>query len=166
MLHGLLDLLHQTIKSLYSSQNQNMLNSIIKFFLENKLVTVLVLLLIVAWGIVTAPFNWEASFLPRDPVPVDAIPDIGENQQIVFTEWMGRSPQDVEDQITYPLTTSLLGLPGVKSVRSSSAFGFSSIYIIFNEDIEFYWSRSRVLEKLNSFTGRFASTGCAAKTWP
>ena len=123
-----------------------MLNSIIKFFLENKLVTVLVLLLIVAWGIVTAPFNWETSFLPRDPVPVDAIPDISENQQIVFTEWMGRSPQDVEDQITYPLTTALLGLPGVKSVRSSSAFGFSSIYIIFNEDIEFYWSRSRVLE--------------------
>jgi len=127
-----------------------MLNSIIKFFLENKLVTVLVLLLIVAWGIVTAPFNWNVGFLPRDPVPVDAIPDIGENQQIVFTEWMGRSPQDVEDQITYPLTTALLGLPGVESVRSSSAFGFSSIYIIFNEDIEFYWSRSRVLEKLNS----------------
>lgn len=127
-----------------------MLNKIIKFFLENKLVTVLFLLLIIGWGIVTAPFNWNIGFLPRDPVPVDAIPDIGENQQIVFTEWMGRSPQDVEDQITYPLTTSLLGLPGVKSVRSSSAFGFSSIYIIFDEDTEFYWSRSRVLEKLNS----------------
>ena len=127
-----------------------MLNKIIKFFLENKLVTVLLLLLIIGWGIVTAPFNWNIGFLPRDPVPVDAIPDIGENQQIVFTEWMGRSPQDVEDQITYPLTTSLLGLPGVKSVRSSSAFGFSSIYIIFDEDTEFYWSRSRVLEKLNS----------------
>jgi Cu(I)/Ag(I) efflux system membrane protein CusA/SilA len=127
-----------------------MLNSIIKFFLENKLVTILVLLLIVAWGIVTAPFHWSLDFLPRDPVSVDAIPDIGENQQIVFTEWMGRSPQDVEDQITYPLTTALLGLPGVKSVRSSSAFGFSSIYIIFNEDVDFYWSRSRVLEKLNS----------------
>ncbi|WP_423127561.1 efflux RND transporter permease subunit [Gaoshiqia sp. Z1-71] len=127
-----------------------MLNKIIKFFLENKLVTVLVLLLIVGWGIITAPFNWNVGFLPRDPVPVDAIPDIGENQQIVFTEWMGRSPQDVENQITYPLTTALLGLPGVTSVRSSSAFGFSSIYIIFDEDIEFYWSRSRVLEKLNS----------------
>ncbi|MFC3881302.1 efflux RND transporter permease subunit [Algoriphagus namhaensis] len=127
-----------------------MLNRLIKYFLENKLVTVLFLLLIIGWGIVTAPFNWQIDFLPRDPVPVDAIPDIGENQQIVFTEWMGRSPQDVEDQITYPLTTSLLGLPGVKSVRSSSAFGFSSIYIIFEEDIEFYWSRSRVLEKLNS----------------
>lgn len=127
-----------------------MINRILKYFLENKLVTVLFLLLIIGWGIVTAPFNWNVGFLPRDPVPVDAIPDIGENQQIVFTEWMGRSPQDVEDQITYPLTTSLLGLPGVKSVRSSSAFGFSSIYIIFDEDIEFYWSRSRVLEKLNS----------------
>lgn len=101
-----------------------MLNAIIKFFLENKLVTVLVLVLIVGWGIVTAPFNWEVDFLPRDPVPVDAIPDIGENQQIVFTEWMGRSPQDVEDQITYPLTTALLGLPGVTSVRSSSALVF------------------------------------------
>lgn len=143
-----------------------MLNSIIRFFLENKLVTVLLLLLIVAWGIVTAPFNWEVGFLPRDPVPVDAIPDIGENQQIVFTEWMGRSPQDVEDQITYPLTTSLLGLPGVTSVRSSSAFGFSSIYIIFNEDIEFYWSRSRVLEKLNSLPAGLLPEGVQPKLGP
>jgi copper/silver efflux system protein len=127
-----------------------MLNQIIKFFLEQKLVTVLLLALIIVWGIATAPFNWDIGFIPRDPVPVDAIPDIGENQQIVFTEWMGRSPQDVEDQITYPLTTSLLGMPGVTSIRSTSMFGFSSIYIIFDEDIEFYWSRSRVLEKLNS----------------
>ncbi|MFO8022240.1 MAG: efflux RND transporter permease subunit [Perlabentimonas sp.] len=127
-----------------------MLNNIIKFFLKNRLVTMLLLITFVGWGIVTAPFNWDIDFLPRDPVPVDAIPDIGENQQIVFTEWMGRSPQDVEDQITYPLTTSLLGLPGVKSIRSTSMFGFSSIYIIFEEDIEFYWSRSRILEKLNS----------------
>jgi copper/silver efflux system protein len=87
---------------------------------------------------------------PRDPVPVDAIPDIGENQQIVFTQWMGRSPQDIEDQITYPLTTALLGLPQVKTIRSYSMFGFSSIYIIFKEDAEFYWTRSRILEKLNS----------------
>ncbi|MGF1585185.1 MAG: efflux RND transporter permease subunit [Bacteroidales bacterium] len=127
-----------------------MLNQIIKFFLEQKLVTVLLLALIIVWGIATAPFNWDIGFIPRDPVPVDAIPDIGENQQIVFTEWMGRSPLDVEDQITYPLTTSLLGMPGVTSIRSTSMFGFSSIYIIFDEDIEFYWSRSRVLEKLNS----------------
>ncbi|MCS5489206.1 efflux RND transporter permease subunit [Algoriphagus limi] len=143
-----------------------MLNSIIKYFLENKLVTVLLLLLIVGWGISTAPFNWETGIIPRDPIPVDAIPDIGENQQIVFTEWMGRSPQDVEDQITYPLTTSLLGLPGVKSVRSSSAFGFSSIYIIFEEDIEFYWSRSRVLEKLNSLPAGLLPEGVQPKLGP
>ena len=127
-----------------------MLNRIIKYFLENKLVTILVIVLFVGWGLVTAPFGWKIGSLPSDPVPVDAIPDIGENQQIVFTQWMGRSPQDIEDQITYPLTTSLLGIPGVKSVRSSSIFGFSSFYIIFNEDIDFYWSRSRILEKLNS----------------
>lgn len=143
-----------------------MINRILKYFLENKLVTVLFLLLIIGWGIVTAPFNWNVGFLPRDPVPVDAIPDIGENQQIVFTEWMGRSPQDVEDQITYPLTTSLLGLPGVKSVRSSSAFGFSSIYIIFEEDIEFYWSRSRVLEKLNSLPAGLLPEGVQPKLGP
>lgn len=127
-----------------------MLNKLIRFFLENKLVTTLLIVLFAGWGLVTAPFDWDIDFLPRDPVPVDAIPDLGENQQIVFTEWPGRSPQDIEDQITYPLTTSLLGIPGVKSIRSSSMFGFSSIYIIFNEDTEFYWSRSRVLEKLNS----------------
>lgn len=127
-----------------------MLNRIIKFFLENKLVTVLLSLLIVGWGLMTAPFDWNLGDLPRDPVPVDAIPDLGENQQIIFTNWPGRSPQDIEDQITYPLTTSLLGIPGVKSIRSSSMFGFSSIYIIFDEGIEFYWSRSRILEKLNS----------------
>jgi len=127
-----------------------MINKIVRFFLENKLVTVLFLVLMVGWGIVTAPFNINKGFLPDDPVPVDAIPDIGENQQIVFTRWEGRSPQDIEDQVTYPLTTALLGIPGVKSIRSNSMFGFSSIYIIFSEDIEFYWSRSRILEKLNS----------------
>ncbi len=127
-----------------------MLSNLIRFFLENKLVAWLLLCLFVGWGLVTAPFDFGINNLPRDPVSVDAIPDIGENQQIVFTKWMGRSPQDVEDQITYPLTTSLLGIPGVKSVRSNSMFGFSSIYVIFNEDIEFYWSRSRILEKLNS----------------
>jgi Cu(I)/Ag(I) efflux system membrane protein CusA/SilA len=127
-----------------------MLNKIIRFFLENKLVTILLLTGFVAWGIVTSPFGWQIGALPSDPVPVDAIPDIGENQQIVFTEWPGRSPQDIEDQISYPLTTYLLGIPGVKSIRSSSIFGFSSIFIIFEEDIEFYWSRSRILEKLAS----------------
>ncbi len=143
-----------------------MLNSIIKYFLENKLVTVLLLLLFVGWGIATAPFNWKLDFIPRDPVPVDAIPDIGENQQIVFTEWMGRSPQDVEDQITYPLTTSLLGLPGVKSIRSTSMFGFSSIYIIFDEKVEYYWSRTRVLEKLNSLSPDLLPEGVSPTLGP
>ena len=122
---------------------KDMLNKIIRFFLENKLVTVLLLVILVGWGYSVAPFNWESNLIPRDPVPVDAIPDIGENQQIVFSEWMGRSPQDVEDQVTYPLTTALLGMPGVKTIRSTSMFGFSSIYIIFDDDVEYYWSRSR-----------------------
>lgn len=127
-----------------------MLNRLIRYFLYNPLIAILFLILMLAWGLVTAPFGWNITVLPSDPVPVDAIPDIGENQQIVFTEWKGQSPQDIEDQITYPLTTYLLGIPGVKSIRSSSIFGFSSIYIIFSDDIEFYWSRSRILEKLNS----------------
>ena len=136
-----------------------MLNKGIKFLIENKLVAVLLLVLFVGWGIVNAPFNWNTGFLPTDPVAVDAIPDIGENQQIVFTKWPGRSPQDIEDQITYPLTTSLLGIPGVKTIRSSSMFGFSSIYIIFEEDVEFYWSRSRILEKLNSLPSNLLPDG-------
>lgn len=127
-----------------------MINRVIRFCLENKLVVALVVVAVTAWGVMVAPFDWDLGGLPRSPVPTDAIPDIGENQQIVFTEWMGRSPQDVEDQISYPLTVSLLGVPGVKTIRSYSFFGFSSIYVIFNEDIEFYWSRTRVLEKLNS----------------
>jgi len=129
---------------------QKMLNKIIRFFIENKLVTFLLLIVFIALGIINAPFNWDLGFFPRDPVPIDAIPDIGENQQIVYTEWPGRSPQDIEDQISFPLTTSLLGIPGVKTIRSNSIFGLSSIYIIFEEDIEFYWSRTRILEKLNS----------------
>ncbi|MDM1405846.1 efflux RND transporter permease subunit [Myroides marinus] len=127
-----------------------MLNKIIKYFLHNRVITLLLLGVVIIWGLVTAPFNWHQNILPSDPVPVDAIPDIGENQQIVATEWMGRSPKDIQEQITYPLTTSLLGIPGVKTVRSSSMFGMSFIYIIFEENVEFYWSRSRILEKLNS----------------
>jgi copper/silver efflux system protein len=126
------------------------MNRIIRFCLEQKLIVSLVTLCVIAWGVMVAPFDWEFKRFLRDPVPVDAIPDIGENQQIVFTEWMGRSPQDVQDQITYPLTVSLLGIPGVKTVRSFSMFGFSTIYVIFDEKVEFYWSRSRLLEKLSS----------------
>ncbi len=133
-----------------SPQPKSILDRVILFCLKNKLVITLMVLVILFWGIMVAPFDWNLGGIPRDPVPVDAIPDIGENQQIVFTKWMGRSPQDVEDQISYPLTVSLLGVPGVKTVRSYSMFGFSSIYVIFKEEIDFYWSRSRILEKLNS----------------
>ncbi|MHC4424088.1 MAG: efflux RND transporter permease subunit, partial [Planctomycetota bacterium] len=126
------------------------LNKLIRFCLENKLVVGLFVLLVIGWGLMVAPFDWDLWGLPRAAVPVDAIPDIGENQQIVFTEWPGRSPQDVDDQITYPMTVSLLGIPGVKTIRSQSMFGFSSIYIIFKDNVDFYWSRSRILEKLNS----------------
>jgi Cu(I)/Ag(I) efflux system membrane protein CusA/SilA len=132
------------------SEAYSSLDRFLRFCLERKLIVGLLLVGIIGWGVAVAPFSWDTGNLPRNPVPVDAIPDIGENQQIVFTEWMGRSPQDVEDQITYPLTVALLGVPGVKTVRSYSFFGFSTIYIIFKEDVEFYWSRSRVLEKLNS----------------
>ncbi|MCB0667051.1 MAG: efflux RND transporter permease subunit [Saprospiraceae bacterium] len=143
-----------------------MLKSIIRFFLENKLVAWLLLIFFAGWGLASAPFDFNLSWLPRNPVAVDAIPDIGENQQIVFTRWMGRSPQDVEDQISYPLTSALLGIPGVKTIRSNSMFGFSTIYIIFNDDIEFYWSRSRVLEKLNSLPANLLPEGVQPSLGP
>jgi Cu(I)/Ag(I) efflux system membrane protein CusA/SilA len=127
-----------------------MFNRLVKYFLENRLITFIFLITFVVLGMVFMPFNWKSDFFPRDPIAVDAIPDIGENQQIIATEWMGRSPKDMQDQITYPLTTALMGIPGVQTVRSTSMFGMSFIYIIFKDNIEFYWSRSRILEKLNS----------------
>ena len=131
-------------------ESESLLGRISRFCLEQKLVVVLLVMLLVGWGMTVAPFDWDFDWLPRDPVPVDAIPNLGENQQIVFTEWPGRSPQDVEDQVTYPLTVALMGVPGVREVRSNSMFGFSSIFVIFEEDIEFYWSRGRIIEKLDS----------------
>jgi len=133
-----------------TTSDRNILNRLIRFCIEQKLIVLVVTVLVIGWGIAVAPFNWDIDWLPSEPVPVDAIPNYGENQQIVFTEWRGRSPQDIDDQVSYPLTVSLLGIPGVKSIRSYSIFGFSSIYVIFEDDIEFYWSRSRILEKLNS----------------
>ncbi len=129
---------------------KSLLDKVILFCLEQKLIVAMLLLMVIGGGIFVAPFDWKIEGVDRSPVPVDAIPDIGENQQIIFSKWIGRSPQDVEDQISYPLTVALLGIPGVKTVRSYSMFGFSTIYVIFNEDIDFYWSRSRLLEKLNS----------------
>lgn len=116
-----------------------MLSKIIAFFLENRILTVLAALILIVWGIISSPFNWDTP-LPTNPVSVDAIPNIGENQQIVFAEWAGISPKDIEDQITYPLTTYLLGVPEVKTIRSTSVFGMSLIYIIFNESADFYWT--------------------------
>ncbi len=133
-----------------TKRETNFLDRVIHLPLENRLITLILFISILVWGILSAPFDWEIPGIDRAPVPVDAIPDIGENQQIVFTEWAGRSPQDIEDQITYPLTVALLGTPEVKTVRSFSMFGFSTVYVIFNEGVDFYWSRSRILEKLNA----------------
>ena len=146
--------------------DRSLLDGMIRFFLEQKLVVALVVLSIIGAGVAVAPFDWDTDWVPRDPVPVDAIPNLGENQQIVFTEWAGRSPQDVEDQVTYPLTVALLGVPGVQDVRSSSAFGFSMIFLIFDADTEFYWSRSRILEKLNSLPAGLLPDGVTPALGP
>jgi len=127
-----------------------MFNRLVRYFLENRLVTFIFLISFVVLGLVYMPFHWPSKYFPRDPIAVDAIPDIGENQQIVATEWMGRSPKDIQDQISYPLTTALLGIPGVQTIRSTSMFGMSFIYLIFKDNVDFYWSRSRIIEKLNS----------------
>src|SRR5689334_25407843 len=115
-----------------------MINRLIEWSLRNRFIVAMATLFLVGWGI-RAVFS----------TPVDAIPDLSENQVIVFTDWPGRSPQEVEDQITYPLTVNLQGLPSVKTVRSSSAFGFSMINIIFEDDVDVYFARTRVLERLN-----------------
>jgi copper/silver efflux system protein len=115
-----------------------MIEKIIEFSARNRFLILIVYLLIAGFGI------WSVY-----NTPVDAIPDLSENQVIVFTEWMGRSPQIIEDQITYPLTQSLQGIPKVRAVRSQSMFGMSFIYVIFEDNAEVYWARSRVLEKLN-----------------
>jgi Cu(I)/Ag(I) efflux system membrane protein CusA/SilA len=149
-------------------EQKSWIGRLLGFCIYNKLVVGLVTLFVIGWGIYVAPFDWHLGGWQRNQVAVDAIPDIGENQQIVFTEWPGRSPQDVENQVTYPLTTALLGIPDIKVIRSSSMFGFSSIYIIF-EDFsayeklvngkDFYWTRSRVLEKLSSLPAGTLPTG-------
>lgn len=139
---------------------------LIRFCLENKLIVFLFALAGILGGIIVAPFDWELKWLPRFPISVDAIPDIGENQQIVFTQWEGRSPKDVDDQVTYPLTTLLLGIQHVKAVRSYSMFGFSSIYIIFEDKVDFYQARTRVLEKLNSLPHGILPSGIQPRLGP
>jgi CzcA family heavy metal efflux pump len=118
-----------------------MIESLISFSLRNRFLVLLIAAGLFAWGIYSVKEN-----------KIDAIPDLSENQVIVFTEWMGRSPQIIEDQVTYPLVTNLQGLPEVKYVRGSSMFGMSFVYVIFNDDTEVYWARERVLERLNYAT--------------
>ncbi len=142
-----------------------MLDKLIKLCLQNKLVVFSIFLILIFAGIYVAPFDWKLG-IERAPVPVDAIPDIGENEQIVFTNWPGQSPRDIEDQITYPLVTNLMGLPGVKSVRGSSMFGFSIIYVIFKDNIDFYWGRTRILEKLNSLPANTLPAGVQPQLGP
>jgi Cu(I)/Ag(I) efflux system membrane protein CusA/SilA len=119
-----------------------MIQRMIEFSLKNRGLVLLGYLVLAGWG------YWA---LLR--TPIDAIPDLSENQVIVFTDWEGRSPQEVEDQITYPLTVNLQGLAGIKTVRSSSAFGFSMINLIFEDNVDLYFARTRVLEKLNLSSG-------------
>ena len=119
-----------------------MIQRMIEFSLKNRGLVLLAYLVLAAWG------YWA---LLR--TPIDAIQDLSENQVIVFTDWSGRSPQEVEDQITYPLTVNLQGLAGIKTVRSSSAFGFSMINLIFEDNVDLYFARARVLEKLNLSSG-------------
>lgn len=131
------------------AENQQGFGRFMALLLQQKLLVCLASVILLLVGIGVAPFGWQHQ-LPLKPVAVDAIPNLGENQQIVFADWPGRSPQDVEDQLTYPLSSALMGVPGVKDVRSLSMFGFSSIALIFEDNIEFYWARSRILEKLAS----------------
>ena len=116
----------------------SLISWLIDWSLRNRFLVACGTLLIIAWGI------WAVRH-----TPVDAIPDLSENQVIVFADWAGRSPQEVEDQVTYPLSTNLQGLAGVKEVRATSMFGFSLLTVIFDDKIDNYFARTRVLERLN-----------------
>lgn len=115
-----------------------MAQKIIEISLKNRYIVLLLAIGLFVWGISAIKKN-----------PIDAIPDLSENQVIVFTEWMGRSPQVMEDQVTYPLVSNLQGVPKVKNIRAVSMFGMSFVYVIFEDDVDVYWARTRVLERLN-----------------
>lgn len=115
-----------------------MVEKLISFSLRNRIVVLLIAICLLGWGIYEVQHN-----------PVDAIPDLSENQVIVFTEWMGRSPQVIEDQITYPLVANLQGIPKLKNIRGASMFGMSFVYLVFEEKVDIYWARTRVAERLN-----------------
>src|ERR671938_1836812 len=120
-----------------------MISRLIEIAMRNRALVLALYVGVAAWG------YWA---LLR--TPVDAIPDLSDNQVIVFTDWAGRAPQEVEDQVTYPLVTNLQGLPGVRTVRASSAFSFSMINVIFEDNVDLYWARTRVLERLNLVTAQ------------
>lgn len=132
----------------------SMVHRIIEWSLRNRYIVLLLAAILFIWG-----------FFAMKKNPVDAIPDLSENQVIVFTEWMGRGPQLIEDQITYPLVTNLQGLPKIKYVRGSSMFGMSFIYVIFQDDVDVYWARERVLERLSTIT-RSLPTGVTPQLGP
>lgn len=115
-----------------------MVERLISIALKNRAIVLMLAACLFAWGIYSIQNN-----------PIDAIPDLSENQVIVFTEWMGRSPQVIEDQITYPLVSNLQGIPKIKNIRASSMFGMSFVYVIFEDNVDIYWARTRVLERLN-----------------
>ena len=131
-----------------------MINRIIEFSIKNRVLILVIYAALAAWG------YWALLH-----TPVDAIPDLSENQVIVFTDWQGRSPQEVEDQITYPLTVNLQGLPHVRTVRSASAFGFSMVNVIFEDSVDIYFARTRVLERL-SLAGSFLPAGVTPMMGP
>ncbi|MGK2861400.1 MAG: efflux RND transporter permease subunit [Chitinophagaceae bacterium] len=131
-----------------------MVQRLIEFSLRNKYVVLLIAAGLFAWGIYSVRQN-----------PIDAIPDLSENQVIVFTEWTGRSPQVIEDQVTYPLVSNLQGIPKVKNIRATSMFGMSFVYVIFEDDAEVYWARTRVLERLN-YAQRLLPPGIAPSLGP
>lgn len=131
-----------------------MVHKIIEWSLRNRFIVLTMAAVMFAWGVFSVQKN-----------PIDAIPDLSENQVIVFTEWMGRGPQLIEDQITYPLVTNLQGLPKIKYVRGTSMFGMSFIYIIFNDNVDIYWARERVLERLSTVS-RTLPTGVTPQLGP
>lgn len=131
-----------------------MVRKIIELSLRNRLVVLLLAAGLLAWGVFAVKQN-----------PIDAIPDLSENQVIVFTEWMGRSPQIMEDQVTYPLVSNLQGIPKVKNIRGTSMFGMSFVYIVFDDNADIYWARTRVLERL-SYAQRLLPSGITPTLGP
>ncbi len=131
-----------------------MVQKLIELALRNRLIVLLFAAGLFAYGIYSVKKN-----------PIDAIPDLSENQVIVFTEWMGRSPQVIEDQVTYPLVSNLQGIPKIKNIRGSSMFGMSFVYVIFEDNVDIYWARTRVLERLN-FAQRLLPQGVTPTLGP